>query len=430
MKRSRTIAQQESRLAVGMLAPALIIVLSIIIFPVIINAWISVKPVRLGDLRPPGLLARRQVRVIEGSAAGAGAAEQQDVVRVRYILRNSSQSKPLEDVRVRDRIPRAERYVVVTLPDGFTYTEEDGGLSADLGTWGGGEAETFEVTLKARGEGRGEVALTEAEIREWEDRPLENSFRSENVLTSLRLTGENYRQILSSGGFFTELANTIIYTLGGASGAILFGLLAALLVNGAFVGRGVLRVLLLFPYVAPIIAVAFTWQFLLDPLNGFVNALLGKFGIIENNISFLSQRPTAMISVILFDAWRYSPFAYLFILARLQAIPKELYESATVDGAGVMRTFWSITLPQLSGILGTIFLLRFIWTFNRFDDIFLLTGGAGGTKTLPIAVYDNAIGQRDIGRGSATAVLLFCMLAIFLVIYVRFIDRKAQENDE
>ena len=153
--------------------------------------------------------------------------------------------------------------------------------------------------------------------------------------------------------------------------------MAALLVHRKFFGRGLVRGLLLFSYVAPIIAVAFTWTFLLDPFSGTVNALLVEFGIVDEGISFFSRRPSALISVIFFDAWRYFPFAFLFILARLQAIPKPLYESAEVDGAGPYRTFFAITLPQLRDVIGTIFLLRFMWTFNRFDDIFLLTGGCG-----------------------------------------------------
>lgn len=416
MKRN-TIAAQEARLAVAMLTPAIAIVLSIVILPVLINLWISAKPVRLGDLRPPTLLARRSVKQAAGEARSGTSS---DELVVRYILRNSSQTKPLRNIRLKDTLPGGYR-PAEPLPAGFAVRGAE--LFADLGQWEGGMAETTEIRLVSA------AALSNAELERWEETPLITSADSENILTNFKFTLANYREIIQSNDFVSSLWNTIIYTFGGASGAVLLGLIAALLVNQEFPGRGALRVLLLFPYVAPIIAVAFTWQFLLDPLSGFVNELLRKFNLIETEISFLSQRPTAMISVIFFDAWRYSPFAYLFILARLQAIPKELYESAIVDGAGIMRTFWNITLPQLSGILGTIFLLRFIWTFNRFDDIFLLTGGAAGTKTLPIAVYDNAIGLSNIGRGSATAVLLFLILTIFLILYTRFVERKVQDDD-
>ncbi len=216
-------------------------------------------------------------------------------------------------------------------------------------------------------------------------------------------------------------------------GAILLGLLASQLVNRPFHGKSRLRGLLLFPYVAPVISVAFTWTFLLDPFSGTLNALLQRFDLIENGIGFLSERtftasvlgfefemPLALSSIIAFDAWRYFPFAFLFILARLQAIPAPLYESADVDGATPYQKFFRITVPQVAGVIGTLFLLRFMWTFNKFDDVFLLTGGAAGTKTLPIQVYDNAFGRADIGAGAATAVMLFLFLAVFLTIYFRY----------
>ena len=178
---------------------------------------------------------------------------------------------------------------------------------------------------------------------------------------------------------------------------------------------------------------AFTWAFLLDPLSGTVNALGVRFGLLEAPINFLGQRsielsvlgftftlPLALSMVILFEAWRYFPFAFLFILARLQAIPQDMYEAADVDGASPFQKFWYITLPQLVGILSTLFLLRFIWTFNKFDDIFLLTGGAAGTKTLTIRVYDEAFARADIGAGAAVAVVLFLILAVFMVVYFRY----------
>ena len=90
-----------------------------------------------------------------------------------------------------------------------------------------------------------------------------------------------------------------------------------------------------------------------------------------------------------------------------------MYEAADVDGASPLQKFWWVTLPQLVGILSTLFLLRFIWTFNKFDDIFLLTGGAAGTKTLTIAVYDEAFAQANLGAGAAASVVLFVILAVF-----------------
>ena len=104
----------------------------------------------------------------------------------------------------------------------------------------------------------------------------------------------------------------------------------------------------------------------------------------------------ALTTVIFFEIWRYFPLAFLFILARLQAIPQSLYEAAEVDGASPIQKFIHITLPQITAIISILFMIRFIWNFNKFEDIFLLTGGASGTRTLPINVYQQGFAVSDL----------------------------------
>ena len=159
--------------------------------------------------------------------------------------------------------------------------------------------------------------------------------------------------------------------------------------------------------------------------------------MIRRPLPFFSQRwfpihvlgaeirlPLALLSVIFFEGWRYFPFAFLFILARLQAIPDELYQAASVDGAGPLQRFIHITVPQLTTVLSTLFLFRFVWTLNKFDDIFLLTRGHAGTKVLAIKIYDYAFGEFNIGASSAVAMILFLILALFLIIYFLWILKE------
>jgi multiple sugar transport system permease protein len=215
--------------------------------------------------------------------------------------------------------------------------------------------------------------------------------------------------------------------------------MAALLVNGEFPGRNLVRGIFISPYITPVVAVTFTWGFILDPQLGLLNRLAMDMGFLEQPIPFLSQRwwnldllgirirvPLALSTVILFEAWRYFPFAFLFILARLQAIPDDFYKAASVDGATPFQRFRHITLPQLTIVLANLFLFRFIWTFNKFDDIFLLTRGQAGTEVLTIKVYDYAFGEFDIGASSAVAMVLFGVLALFLVFYFRWIVKENQ----
>ena len=257
--------------------------------------------------------------------------------------------------------------------------------------------------------------------------------RGESLL-KFNPTLQNFQKVFTDPDFGAVLLTTLIYTVLGSALSVLLGLAAALLVHGEFRGRGLLRGLLISPYIAQVVAVTFTWSFILDPQLGVLNWLGVNSGLLAQPIPFLSQRwldldvlgvtlpiPLALASVILFEGWRYFPFAFLFILARLQGIPDELYQAASVDGASPFQRFIHITLPQLTAVLSTLFLFRFIWTINKFDDIFLLTRGQAGTKVMTIKVYNYAFGEFNIGASSAAAMILFGILAFFLFIYFRWI---------
>ncbi len=406
-----TLATKEARLALWLLTPSLLIVFSIVLFPVFLNFWVSVKPVRLGDLRPPTPLVRERVSQIND-----------DTIEIRYQIRNSNPNKPIERVHITDTLPPRLTLVDLTPP----FTLKDSLLSVTLTNLPGKYSESFVHVFHTNKKMVGkDFATLEDEIIY--SSPVVRAV-SDNILTNFHFTLDNYRTAANAYQLVPAIMRTVFYALFGSLGALMLGLCAALLVNHHFPGRGLVRGLFLFPYVAPIVAVVFVWIFLLDPLSGTINQILVTLGITAKPINFLSSRPTAFLSVIFFDAWRYFPFCYLFILARLKSIPKTYYESAGIDGAGILVTFWYITLPQLKTVMSAIFLLRFIWTFNRFDDIFLLTGGVAGTTTLPIQVYDQAIAAGNIGGGAATSVYLFVMLAFFLVWY-SIINRKQIEAD-
>jgi len=229
---------------------------------------------------------------------------------------------------------------------------------------------------------------------------------------------DNFFHIIKDRQFQPALVTTIIYSLGASFFSVFFGLAAALVLNRSFPGRGVVRGLFLFPFVAPVISVAFIWRWLLAP-DGVLNWYLTSCGLITAPVAFLDERIYALISVIFFEGWRYFPFAMLLILARLQAIPQSFYEAADLDGAGSLAKFRYITLPELRYILGILFLLRVMWTFNKFDDIYLLTSGAAGTKVLSILIYEYSFGSADFGAGAAIAMVLFVILFTFVWLYIK-----------
>lgn len=247
---------------------------------------------------------------------------------------------------------------------------------------------------------------------------------------------DNYRKVFEDFAFkfqgmqsWGAAVTSIVYSFSSTILTMLVGLVAALLLNRPFRGRGLTRAIFLFPYVAPIVSVAFVWRWILDPRpSGVMNDILMRMGVIEMPKAYLATRGLALLLVIVLEAWRYFPFAMLMLLARLQAIDGTLYEAAKVDGASTWQQFWNITLPELRYVLGAIFLLRLMWTFNKFDDIFLLTGGGFGTKVLPVLTYEFSFRLYDFGRGAATAMILLAILAVFMAFYIGIVMKNVEEE--
>jgi multiple sugar transport system permease protein len=244
-------------------------------------------------------------------------------------------------------------------------------------------------------------------------------------------TLDNFTHVLESAELRRSILTTLEYSVFGTAASIGLGLAAALVVGTPFRGRGVVRAAMLIPYVAPVVGAALVWQVMLSPQFGIVNAagknLLGW----DRPIPFLSQRtgdlhvlgltlpvPTALVVVICFEAWRSFPFAFLFLVARMQALPAEYDEAARVDGATPLQRFRYIVLPQLSAVIALLAILRFIWTFNRFEEVYLLTGGGGGTDVVSVQVYDFLTARNDVGGSAALTLVMAAALAIALGIYL------------
>jgi multiple sugar transport system permease protein len=264
-------------------------------------------------------------------------------------------------------------------------------------------------------------------------------------LLNLRRTGiigdyslDNFEAVLTSPGFVDALITTLVYSVAGTACAIGLGLVAALALRQPFRGRGLVRACMLVPYVAPVVAATFVWSTMLNPQFGVVNhygtTLLGW----NEPIAFLSSgQPLSpfgfdlhvsmsLLTVVLFEGWRSFPFAFLFLTARMQAIPESLEEAATVDGATPTQRFRYIVLPQLLPTIAVLTVLRFIWTFNNFDDIYLLTGGGSGTQVVAVRVYDYLINRGDIGAAAAQALVLAAILAVLVTIYLKLFGRSEE----
>ena len=229
----------------------------------------------------------------------------------------------------------------------------------------------------------------------------------------------NYIDLLTAGEFGYFLWNSVLYAGSTTALSLLVGLSLALVVNQRIRGGNVLRTMMIFPYLLPTLVVIFMWRFLLDPNVGFVNQLLENWGLIAEPIAFFSTTGLAMAAVVVTSVWKFGSFAFFILLARLQAIDPDLYERARVEGASTWQAFRDITLPNLRGAILIILLVRGIWMFNKFDIIYLATGGGplSATTTLPIRVYELAFDSIDFGGATALAGIMFFLLAATAIVY-------------
>jgi len=256
------------------------------------------------------------------------------------------------------------------------------------------------------------------------------SFFEKGALSSLmRFVGlKNYSTILQNPLFWNAFKNTIVFTGFSLFFQLVLGMAVAFLLNQNFPGRTIARGIILIPYLVPTIAATLIWKWMFNTLYGILNYSLMYLKIIDNEISWLGTQPYAMISVIFVNVWKFFPFVTICVLAGLQMIPVQLYEAAKVDGASVWRRFLHITLPHLKLILAVVIILRFIWTFNNFDLIFLLTEGGplNSTTTVPILAYETAFRSLMMGRASGIADLMFLFLIFVFMFYRRIYKIRSE----
>lgn len=232
---------------------------------------------------------------------------------------------------------------------------------------------------------------------------------------------DNYWFVLEDPLFWESFWQAIVWTGISTFLQALIGVGLALLLHLPLRGINAFRGLLLFPYIVPTVVIALNWRWLFNSEIGIVNHLLLSAGIIADRIAWLSTPDMAMASAILLNVWKYTPFVVIVVLARLQTIPTELYDAAKVDGAGALRRFRDITLPQLAEVLAVVVVFRTIWTFNKFEEIFLLTRGGPGTSTYNLALYayDQSIANLRMGVGAASGVIMLGLLLAGSLLYIR-----------
>ena len=231
---------------------------------------------------------------------------------------------------------------------------------------------------------------------------------------------ENYLYALSDPDFRASIWRTLYFTLVSVTFEGIIGVLVALLLNQKFVGRNVLRVLVILPWALPTIVNAMMWRLNFNPDYGSINALLSQLGIIDGYRSWLGSPDSALNAVMFADIWKNYPLVTLLVLAALQSIPDDLYEAARLDGASAWRRVRAITFPAIVAPLGVALVLRTIDAFKIFDIIYVMTRGGpvDSTKTLSFFVYQESFSYLRAGSGAAYAILMTLMCALLITLYL------------
>ncbi|AJD92516.1 hypothetical protein JMA_31990 [Jeotgalibacillus malaysiensis] len=243
------------------------------------------------------------------------------------------------------------------------------------------------------------------------------------VIESNFIGFSNYQRYLTDGRMWQSMWNTLLFTVTSVFAELVLGLMIALLINRAFVGRGIVRASVLIPWAIPTAVAAMMWGFLYDGQTGIVAHYFEQFGFIDDASVLLSTGAGGMFSVIFADVWKTTPYMALLLLAGLQTIPGSLYEAAEVDGAGKWQQFWKITLPLLKSAILVALLFRTLDAFRVFDLIFVLTGGgpANSTESISIYAYITLFSQSNFGAGSVLSVIVFISVAIISTLFIKFI---------
>ena len=232
---------------------------------------------------------------------------------------------------------------------------------------------------------------------------------------------ENYSAVFHSAVFSKAAVNTLLFTAGSIAGQFTIGLAIALYFQKRFPLSGVMRSLLLLPWLIPLIVSSAVWRWLLDQDNGAINQVLSALHLVSGDPGWLTSTSLALVAVIMVNIWIGIPFNTTILYGGLQDIPEELYEAAVIDGATGWKAFRYITWPLLRPVVNVVLVLGVVYTLKVIDIILGLTRGgpANATQTIATQSYHLSFVEFDFGQGAALGNMLIVISLIFAVLYVR-----------
>ena len=228
-----------------------------------------------------------------------------------------------------------------------------------------------------------------------------------------------WRGVLVDGDWWNAVWNTVRFSVVSVSLEAILGLLVALVLNMEFRGRGLVRAAILIPWAIPTVVSARMWGWMLNDQFGVINYMMIGVGLIDKPIAWTASSDTAMIAVLIVDVWKTTPFMALLMLAGLQMIPRDMYEAAKLDGIHPVKVFFRVTLPLLRPAILVAVIFRALDALRIFDLIYLLTPQSDSTVTMSVLSYRELQQFGDYGEGSAMSTLLFLIITLFVLLYIK-----------
>lgn len=238
----------------------------------------------------------------------------------------------------------------------------------------------------------------------------------------------NYERLLKDPEYIRSIVNTLKFTVISILAKTLLGTAMAMALNVDFKGRNICRALLMIPWTLPNIVVVYNWRWIFDANSGIANHLLKSLGLIDKNLVWFGSAGLAMLTIIIANVWRGTPFFGISILAKLQTISDSYYEAAQIDGANALQRFLYVTLPEIKDVIILSAMMSTIWTINEFETVWLLTGGGpnGSTEVMNVYSYKTAMRSMQLGRGIAVSVLA---LPVFILL-ISLLTRRMLPEEE
>lgn len=238
----------------------------------------------------------------------------------------------------------------------------------------------------------------------------------------------NFAQIVSNPDFLRTLGNTFIFTFGSQFLGLVLGKFGALLLLRPFPGRKIVRALIILPWAVPIALATVAWQWMFDSLYSVINWSMIALGVIERSEApnWLGNPHLAMLCVIVINAWRFFPFAIVIFLAGITAVPQDVIDAATVDGAGFWRRNYQIIVPMILPIVAIGLIFGIVFTFTDLSIVFLMTmgGPVGATSVLGFEGFQVGILSGDVSHGAAISLFMLPVLFVVVIFMLRFIKRR------